>query len=425
MRSRVGLCLAFVALAVAAEDLDVLLAQSSGACSVQLDRVGREGRIIDLGPGRIRRYLGGGVWAHCVGQVTSMRSDSVASYSELARFDMIGQVHFRDSTVALDADRATYFLVEERLEAYDDVRLVNLETGSVLTGPSLTYYRAVAGKRETSELYATGRPTVEYRSRDGDEGSDPYVIVGDRLRLKGNNNAWAGGSVTIDRADFTGRSDSASLDMAQDGGALFGNAWVASRDTSSYELSGRRILFRLEDDQLSWVQARGLANARSEEWELVADTIEFHVEDDRIQSGIAWGDSTRSTAVSESYTIIADSIAIDTPDQRLRELRAFRNAVATARVDSAESEPDWIAGDTVVARFDTTDAGERILSVLDAYGNALAFYHIPDEDGSGLPRINYSRGQRIIARFGKDGVEHVDVLGDADGIYLEPRGGRR
>lgn len=399
-----------------------LAAQSTRTCLVQLDSVGGTGRSVEIGPGTFHQFGGGGVWARCRGESTRMRSDSVAWYSDRDRVDLVGSVVFHDVTVDLFAKRASYFLKDERLEAYGGVRLVNRETGSELTGPTLTYYREVAGLRDTSELFATNRPTVHYRSeKDGPE-QEPYVIVGDRVRLKGNSGAWMGGSVTVDRSDFAARADSSTLDLEAGSGAFLGHAEVRGGDAAAYTLSGRRIDFRLADRKLRWVQARGLADATSAEWRLVADTLEFEVRDQRIQSGLAWGDSTRPRALSQTYTITADSLALDAPDQELREIRGFANTLATAKTDSLALEADWMAGDSLSARFEALPTGQQVLTVLEARGSARAYYRITDPAQPGPPGINYSRGKRITARFRLDGVDRIDVVGGADGVYLEPTG---
>src|SRR5439155_1633669 len=149
---------------------------------------------------------------------------------------------------------------------------------------------------------------------------------------------------------------------------------------SDYALSGRTVRYRMRDRKLDWAQARGAAQAVSKEWRLTADTIEFDVADQRIQSGRAWGDSTRPHAASAAYTIMADSLALDAPGQRLTELRGFRHGYATSRIDSTQTDVDWMAGDTVVARFDTTASGARVLSQITAKANARAFYRVADQE---------------------------------------------
>lgn len=398
-----------------------LPAQQPASCRIQLDSVGGTGRYEEIRPGVVRQYGSGGVWASCRDRQTTMYADSVAWYSDLARVDFIGRTRFQDSTVLLQAERASYFTREERLDAYDFVRLVNLRSGTELRGPNLHYWRQVAGVRDTNELLATARPTVWYRERGESPDSEPYVIVGERVRLRGESLAWAGGSVTVNRSDLNATADSAALDLENGSGELVGQAEVKGKGERAYTLKGDRVVFRLEQRRLRWVQAQGSARAVSHDWDLAADTIEFYLERDRIQSGSAWGDSTLPRAVSSRYTLEADSLVIEAPDQELREIRSFGRALALAHRDTADGEPDWVAGDSLTARFDTIASGARTLSELDARGHARAFYRAYEEDGHTLAGINYSRGSRIRAFF-KDGtLARVHVMGQGDGVYLEPR----
>lgn len=409
--------IALIAVPVAAQE-------DRGTCKMQLDSA-RIGRHLDLGMGRVHQFGAGGVFARCVGEATRLQSDSVAWYSELDRLDFLGSFHFRDSAMSLDADRARYTPGLERLEAWGNVRLVNKKSGSVLTGPNLTYYRAIPGERTVTELYASGRPLVEYRAVEDPE-SEPYLIRGDRVHLRGESQAWAGGAVTIDRSDFAAKGDSAILNTAVGEGFLIGHAEAAGADSAGYTIEGRRIAFRLTDDELSWVQAQEDGRATSGEWRIVGDTIEFNVANDVIQTASVWGSTTRAHAESEKHSMEADSLWIDTPDQKLRELLGFGAARATSRTDSLVTEPDWMAGDTVVARFDTTGTGKQVLVLLEARGHAQAFYYIyQDVNRLGPPAINYSRGERITARFKDEELDRVDIIDAGDGVYLEPSGRRQ
>ncbi len=402
-------------------------AQVSQDCIFRLDQAAFASRQ-EPTPGAVRIFAGGDVRGSCVrpagGRDTVIvwraGSDSVARHGPVGRADFVGNVWFRDSTVELTAQRAAYFDADYRLEAYGNVVLRNRETGSELTGPLLTYWRSVAGVRDTAELYANRRPVVKYRPA-GNETGEPYLIRAQQVRLRGDHQAWAGGAVTIDRSDFSAQGDSTVLDLGTGDGLLIGHAEAAGTDSVSYDLRGRRIAFRLLDDQLNWVQAQGLADATSSEWRIVGDTIEFNVAQDMIQSGVVWGDSIRPRAMSVRYTVTADSLAIDSPDQVLTEVRGFGAARATAKADSVEGEADWMEGDTLIVRFDSTDSGSRTISELIAAGNARALYRIFDEaDSTAAPALNYSRGERIIARFRDETVDKVDVVGAADGVYLEP-----
>src|SRR6266568_1599632 len=130
-------------------------------CQVAIDNMPRAAQIIS---GTDTNYFGaGGVRAHCLGTGTTLAADSFAHYGAFRRMDLVGHVAIRDTGLALDATSASYFLRDERLEAHNNVVAVNRRTGTVLRGPNLRYLRAAQGNRDTVEIYATQRPTVEYR----------------------------------------------------------------------------------------------------------------------------------------------------------------------------------------------------------------------------------------------------------------------
>jgi len=391
-------------------------------CFVEVDRTGGQGRRVDVGGGYAHIFQGGGVWAHCRGQDTRWYSDSVAWYENLNRFDMIGRVRFEDATVELTSERASYFLREERLDATGNARLRNRATGSVLRGPTLTYYRRVEGIRDTTVLTASRRPIIEYRSERDSAGAEPYLIRAERVRFTGNSAASAWGAVTIDRSDFHAAADSATLDTEVGAGTLMSQARITGGD-SAYTLLGRDIRYRLTDRALTWVRAERDASAVSAEWLVAADTVAFDVRDDRIQAGQAWGgDSAQARAVSVSNAITADSLDIDAPQQRLREVRGIGAAMARSLLDSLDADADWIAGDTVVASFAAPAGAEGAaqLNGILAVGRARARYRVfPEAAPEGPPDLSYSRGDRITARFADSRLVRVDVVGATDGVYLE------
>ncbi len=417
----------FVAFVVAICLCSATDGQTDSDCQARLDS-SAVGRRIETTPGRVLQFASGGAWFSCVGQpgsenagviVWQTYSDSVAWRSHLGRADFVGNVAFSDSISELTSDRASYYQSDDRLEAFEGVRLVNRENGSVLTGPHLVYTRSSSPDSDHAELFADRRPRVEYRSES--DSSAPTVIVGDRVRLLGSSNAWAGGNVEIEQEGFAASGDSATLNLDSEDGVLIGHAEAIGQDSVGYTLRGSSIAYRMVDSELNWVQAQDRAEGLSEEWRIVGDTIEFAIAEDKIQAGMVWGDSISPRAMSESYTLSGDSLAVDLPDQVLTEMRGFGNARATARTDSTSTEVDWIAGDSVVARFDSTSTGARTLTELRANGNARAFYAIFDEeDPDSPPGFNYSRGLRIIALFEEETLQRVDVIGQADGIYLEP-----
>lgn len=413
-------------------------------CRVVIDSMGHYHELTDVS-GQKTLHGGGGVLAHCEGTNSTISADSFAHYSALGRLDLIGRVQIRDTGLSLDARFVRYFLREERLEAHNNVVAINRLTGSVLRGPNLNYWRAARGIRDTTEMYATTRPTVEYRQAEQGDSAEPYIIVADRIRLKGDDRMWGGGKVTVDRSDFASRSDSMMLDQTQGFGVLVGTPSVEGRGRrgaaadvgKSYTLVGRRIELGLERRDIRLVKALGQGRATGADWTLTADTIHLAIADRMLQQTFAWGDSSRPHAVSTLYTIRSDSMAIDSPGEVLTESRSFGQALSTARRDSTTpaANMDWIAGDTLTARFvqepdsaNPTRNQSRLRQVL-SWGSARALTHHVDAADSAPdsaraaqgPAINYSRGNRITVSMLRDRIERVIVAGKADGVHLEPR----
>ena len=418
-------------------------ADSAGGrpCKVIIDSVGRQAQQVEVRPGETNVFAGGGVLAHCEGSGSTLASDSVAWFAGVGRFDMLGQrnpVHIRDTVIILDATTAAYFLRQERLEAHKNVVAVNRKTGSVLRGPNLTYYRAVKGVRDTLEMYASGRPTIEYRATADTGGGEPYVIVADRVRFKGNDRMWGGGQVTIDRSDFAARGDSMQLDQAAGVAVLVGKPRVEGKSARPYTLTGTRIELGLQGRDIRQVKALGDGVATGADWRLTADTIHLHVDRKKLQRAFAWGprDSVRARAVSTLNTIQADSLALDLPDEVLTEARAFGHAYSTSKKEpskkesvkkdsAATPEMNWIAGDSLTARWtqvpDSAGTPKSKLYRLIARGSARSFTHLASEHDSMGPSLNYSRGKVIDVVLKGDKVDRVAVTGRADGVQLEPK----
>ena len=416
-----------------------LAAQSSERCTLQIDNVDRQGMAIET-TGGVNYFAGGNVRLSCRGTKITMFSDSVASYAGNTVF-FNGHVRYRDTTLAMDTDLGTYYRSAERWEARRNVKTRNLKTGSTLVGPSLDYYRAVQGVRDTTEMYAIGRPRIEYFAKDSARADstavdsagkpgEPYVIVADRVRIKGDDRIWGGGKVTVDRSDFAARGDSLRLDTgpANDGTLLGTRPELHGLGADSFNLTGRRLDFRLKNRDLERVVAKGDGKAVNKDWTLVADTIVHDLVERKLAHTEAWGDSIRPHATSPKYEIRADSIALDSPDQQLREARAYGKAWLGGQVDSTTKERDWLTGDTVVASFEPRDSAgsaKSVLTRLVARGSARS-YHLDSNEKKKpgeRPTINYARGNEIVITMKPDGsetVELVEVRGKADGVQLEP-----
>ncbi|MDZ4673871.1 MAG: hypothetical protein SGI84_05415 [Gemmatimonadota bacterium] len=408
-------------------------AQRDGRCLLQVLNVDRQGVGFQPSPGVQNYYAGGNVRMRCVGQEVRMWSDSVASYQgQVIQF--IGKVRYRDSTVEMTADFGTYFRDTDRWEARGSVILTNRANGSVLRGPTLDYLRPAAGVRDTSEMFADLRPTITLPARDSlQQAGEPYVIVGDRIRVRGDTRIYAGGRVTIDRTDLEARGDTLFLDTgAGSRGTLMGTASVRRTAADSFDLKGRQIDLTLEGREVTYVLARGESHLRATELDLLADTIGVDVNARKVEQIVAWGDSLRPAAQSsEGFEVRGDSVAFDTPGQRLTEARAFGNGWMGAKPDSIGGERDFVAGDTVTVSFradaDSTGAPRTLLDSLQARGNALALYRLlqpPPNDGGRLA-IVYTRAASILItmKIGTDGqstVDQVRSIGDVDGIHLQP-----
>jgi len=411
---------------------------ASDRCTLQIDNVDRQGIAVET-PAGTNYFAGGNVRLSCRGTKVTMLSDSVASYAGNT-VQFIGHVRYRDTTITLDTDFGTYFRAAERWEARGNVKTLNLKTGSTLAGPSLDYYRAVKGVRDTTEMYAVSRPRIEYFARDSADSAaasadstprsrEPYVIVADRVRIKGDDRIWAGGTVTVDRSDFAARGDSLRLDTgpADDGTLLGQRPALHGLGADSFDLTGRRLDFRLKNRELEHVVAKGDAKAVNQDWTLVADTIAHDLAKRKLEHTEAWGDSLRPNATSAKYAIKADSIALDSPGQHLREARAFRKAWLGGQVDSVTKERDWLSGDAVIATFEPRDSAgtaKSVLSRIEARGSARSYHLDPDEKKpGGRPSINYARGDEIVITMktdGSDKVDLVEVRGNADGVQLAP-----
>lgn len=407
--------------------LPASLAAQERTCQFQVVRVGRTGTTQQDASGT-NYFAGGGVELTCAGTKVRMISDSVASYGgRIVQF--IGAVNYEDSTITMTADRGTYYKQGERWEARGRVVTTNKANGSTITGPALDYFRAVKGVRDTVEMYTIGRPTVRSVTIDSTgQPSEPYIIVADRIRMKGNDRTWAGGKVTIDRSDFNARGDSVALDMgtAAGKGVLIGKPVMKGLGRDSFELRGRRIELTLENRQVTYVTAFREGHAISNQVDLVADTIGLDIEARSLIQTLAWGDSIKPRALTTDYVIQGDSVAFDTPQRLLKEVRSFGKGWVGGKQDSTSGDRDWMSGDTVTASFVQTDSAgttRTTLGQLQATGTARSFYRVSDTKKlAGLPSINYSRGDRITVHMktgAERGVDRVDLRGNVDGIHLE------
>lgn len=399
-------------------------------CRVQLVSASDSGGFLG------RSYFASGdVRLRCAGQPITMETDSVIAHAS-GDVEFHGYMRYRDTTVAIDARQAYYRKSTETWEARGNVLVRNLETGSTVRGPAIDYLRPSAGVRDSAEVYATGRPRVEYVETDSTPGeaTEPYIIVSDRLRSRGNALIWAGGRVTVDRSDMSARGDSLALDTgAGDRGTLLGQPVFRGLGADSFALSGARIDFELEQRRLSYIRAERRAHLVRAEWDLVADTIAADLVDGKVEQLLAWGDSTRPNATSARHAVRGDSVVFDLPGEVLRQVRAFGHAWVAGEADSASGERDWLSGDTVTADFARTadadsadaDSAGPSLTRLAARHDARSFHRVEPRRAGDPPSIAYVRGNAItitMAPGGKESVERVEVEGQVEGVQLDPAG---
>jgi hypothetical protein len=388
-------------------------------------------------------FTGGGVLVRCPAKRITLRADSLESYGAERRIFLVGNVDYNEPRLKLTSDQLTYFVPDERVLAVGRVN-ATLPSGSRLVGPQAEYRRAAPRIRTVSEMTAIGRPSVTLvegpnARRDSTAArrdtatvrrdTTPTVVTANTLFVRGDSLIYGSGQVDIRRPDLTATSDSVFLDSGREFMRLLRSPRIESKRDRPYRLSGQVIDVHSRNRQLERVVAKGSGSAVSEDMTLTADTIELRVAADLLQHAVAWG-RTGARAVSPTQTITADSITAVMPSQRVRTVTASRRAYAEAQPDTARvrtTEKDWLRGDTIVARFDTTAAAPKDtarqpeIKQLVARGNAQSLYHMaPSDSAARAPAINYVTGEVITVAFDSQRVARVTVAGQRTGVYLEP-----
>ncbi len=394
-------------------------------------------RMVTSGSGGRISYIGGGVTATCVGQGNRLYADSAQHFEESGLLVLYRNVRYTEARVRIRSDSMRYFMADERLLAEGNVRGTTA-SGTRFAGPRMEYFRDKPGLRTASRWVATGRPFV--RMSPTADGSAPTVrrdsagaVVSDSVDLTANtvlsendSLVWAGGNVIIERWDMRATGDSATLDQGTGHSRLMRTPRIVGRGERAFTLDGTLIDLWSKERQLERVLASGNGKVLSDSLTLTADTIDLRLAAQRMERVFAWGGRARADAPAQR--IDADSLDIRMPGQRLREMHAVGSARATSRPDTLRivtEEPDWIAGDTIVATFDSTAVADstsqpRMREVV-ATGGARSFYQMaPNDSLKGLPTISYNKGRVITVAFEEGEMQRVEVLERASGIFLEP-----
>lgn len=387
--------------------------------------------VFSTEPGGARNtFIGGGVVANCEGQNNELRADSAEYYADQGYLLLIGAVRYREPRATVNSDRMTYYEVDQRLHAEGNVVAV-LANGTTLRGPVADYYRAILPLRSVARLVASGRPRLKLVQEDsaGRPLPDTTTVVANVLTTDGDSVVYAGGQVDITRPGLHARGDSAFLDNQREFARLMVKPTVENSRNRPFTLSGGVIDLYSRSRQLERVVATPDGHVLSTDLELVADSVDMRLADGQLRQVFAWG-KRRARALSPEREILADSITATLFAQRVREVRAHRNAYLSSVPDTARilsEERDWMMGDTLIARFDTaavaaTDSARRAtLREVLSIGAARSYYQL---SGSGAlktpPTINYVRGRTITASFRDGRLGTVTVTESAGGVVLEP-----
>ncbi len=389
-------------------------------------------------------FVGGGVDATCEGQGNRLLADSAEHYTERGELILISRVRYSEPRMTMQSDRMVYYTNEDRLLATGNVR-GRSSSGTRFTGPQIEYFRAKPGVRAVPSWRAPGRPFVRMsptaiqgdtvaappgrRAAAADRESsraDSVDLTADVVISENDSLVWAVGNVVIERPDLRATADSATLDQGTEFARLLRGPEIVGRGERPFTLVGTVVDLWSKDRKLRRVRADGRAKVTSDSLILTGDTIDLRLQDQQMERVFAWGG--RAMADAPDQRLEADSLDILMPGQRLREVRAVGTARATSVVDTARissDERDWIAGDTIVAQFDTAATGDttttaRMREVV-ATGSARAFYQLAPSSGvRGAPNLSYNRGRVITVLFRDGEVRDVQVRDRASGIFLEP-----
>ena len=386
-----------------------------------------------LPSGQRNAFTGGNVVVRCPAQGLVMRSDSLESYGDEGRIVFIGHADYSEPRLKLKSDYLTYFRVDERLLAVQNVD-ARLPTGSTLRGPQVEFLRAVPRVRPQQFATATGRPTVSLVERDAQGRAQPPVrVTGATIYLQGDSIVSAVGDVRVVRPELTATGDSLYANSGSGLLRIMRTPRITGTKGRTFTLVGETIDLLSRRKKLERVLAKSSAIATSEDLVLRSDTIDLRVTDDLLQRAIAWG-SGRARATSLTQSVLADSIDVRMPAQRVRELYAIRAASADGAPDTTKfrtTERDRLTGDTIIARFDTVPAkdtaGKPRIRQLVAMGGkgslATSLQHLAPRDSTRCrPAIVYVRGRLITVAFDTAAVSRVKVEDEdrAGGLYLEP-----
>ena len=292
-----------------------------------------------------------------------------------------------------------------------------------------------------------------------DTAKTPYVVVGDRLFLQGDQYFLASGNVVVERDSLTAWADTAEYDQVAARMLLKGSARM---EGETYTLAGRTINVALPGGEVGNVRAVREGVLTGEDLRLEAPLVQLFMADGLMERLVATplpgdpsrpptsaadsADLARPVAVAEKFRLTADSVEVMAPGEVLNSLHAVGRAIGVSSARDSLNVPslpeiarkDWLEGDTIVATFtkleeedfapgDTVREGYRI-DQLVARGSAKSLYRLLPSDstsrpGLDAPAIHYVTGDAILIAFVEGEVDRMEVTGPTHGWHLEP--GRR
>jgi lipopolysaccharide assembly outer membrane protein LptD (OstA) len=176
-------------------------------------------------------------------------ADSAVAYSAQNMSLLLGSVRYLDRTRELRADEARYFSQAARIQAYGHVFVRDTIQGSEIENGDLIYLRKASFREQEQITVTTGPDGVRPRARlymkpaaaspdstppvpdsaaaePPDTAKVPYLVVGDRLFLQGDQYFLASGNVEIERESLDARADTAEYDQVAARMLLKGSARV-------------------------------------------------------------------------------------------------------------------------------------------------------------------------------------------------------
>jgi lipopolysaccharide export system protein LptA len=428
-------------------------------------------------------------------------ADSAVAYAAQNMSLLLGSVRYRDRTRELRADEARYFSQAARIQAYGHVFVRDTVQGSEIENGDLIYLRKASFREQEQITVTTGPDGVRPRSRlymkptpapetlpgpapDSAAAGDsartvpdttaaaepparptrerpdtvkvPYLVVGDRLFLQGDQYFLASGDVEIERDSLKAHADTAEYDQVAARMLLKGSARV---DGGTYTLWGRTINLAIPGGEVSSVRAVRDGILVGEGLRLEAPLVQMFLADGAMERLVATplprdpdtplvtaedsSDVARPVVEAEQFRLTADSVEVLAPGEVLDRIFAAGAARGESSARDSLNVPslpelartDWLEGDTIVATFSKpepspdlpadTAADEYRLEQLMARGSAKSLYRMLPSDstsrpGVDAPAVHYVTGAAIRIVMAEGEVERMEVDGPTRGWQLEP-----